>query len=264
MVTGLRFRVQEIRVESWNKSDASLRSTPLMSRCCILMFESGGEGFAESFDGKSPELQERKHHGCVIRSTNIIVWCLLFLLRNKVDENSVTNAQSMVVMKFKMGWLCIIAASLTGSEGGSGRKSYGCQHFSTGFEWSRCDTIQLANSFIRSCASRFCDMTMNWALGDWLRNSMGSVMESVKKTLGDVEELRPYLIQFLSLADADVLANMPPLERAHSLFMLSKATTILFALRLRCTLRPFTTLSHQASTQIISDEEDVELDLAEA
>ncbi|KAM1128613.1 hypothetical protein ACFX13_039237 [Malus domestica] len=89
-------------------------------------------------------------------------------------------------------------------------------------------------------------------------------MESVKKTLGDMEELRPHLIQFLSLADADVLANMPPLERAHSLFMLSKATTILFALRLRCTLRPFTTLSHQAATQISSDEEDVELDLAEA
>lgn len=56
-----------------------------------------------------------------------------------------------------------------------------------------------------------------------------SVMESVKKTLGDVEELRPHLLQFLSLADADVLAEMPPLERAHSLLMFSKATTLLFA-----------------------------------
>ncbi|KAM3010849.1 hypothetical protein FF2_029619 [Malus domestica] len=39
-----------------------------MSRCCSFMFESGDDGFAESFDGKSPELQEREHHGCVIRS----------------------------------------------------------------------------------------------------------------------------------------------------------------------------------------------------
>lgn len=85
---------------------------------CSLMFESGGDGFAESFDGKSPELQERKHHGCVIRSTNTIVWCLLFLLRNKADENSVANAQSTVVMQLEMGRLCIIAAGLTGSEGG--------------------------------------------------------------------------------------------------------------------------------------------------
>ncbi|XP_068313812.1 uncharacterized protein [Pyrus communis] len=111
-----------------------------------------------------------------------------------------------------------------------------------------------------------------------------SVMESVKKTLGDVEELRPHLLQFLSLADADVLAEMPPLDRAHSLLMLSKATTLLFALRLRCTgvnpfnhpvktefdrlklyeekleklvdlskapLRPSTTLNHQAATRFI-------------
>ncbi|XP_048438609.1 uncharacterized protein LOC103949722 [Pyrus x bretschneideri] len=95
---------------------------------------------------------------------------------------------------------------------------------------------------------------------------------------------RPHLLQFLSLADADVLAEMPPLDRAHSLLMLSKATTLLFALRLRCTgvnpfnhpvktefdrlklyeekleklvdlskapLRPSTTLNHQAATRFI-------------
>ncbi|TQD72910.1 hypothetical protein C1H46_041554 [Malus baccata] len=37
-----------------------------MSRCCNLMFESGGDGFAESFDGKSPELQKHEHHGCFL------------------------------------------------------------------------------------------------------------------------------------------------------------------------------------------------------
>ncbi|KAM2507683.1 hypothetical protein PS1_030047 [Malus domestica] len=37
-----------------------------MSRCCSFMFESGGDGFAKSFDGKSPELQEREHHGCFL------------------------------------------------------------------------------------------------------------------------------------------------------------------------------------------------------
>ncbi|XP_022730113.1 nuclear nucleic acid-binding protein C1D [Durio zibethinus] len=61
-----------------------------------------------------------------------------------------------------------------------------------------------------------------------------SVMNSVKTTLVNVENLRTHLLQFLSLSDPDVLAQMPPLQRALAFLLLAKATTTLFALRLRC------------------------------
>ncbi|GKV03148.1 hypothetical protein SLE2022_034270 [Rubroshorea leprosula] len=61
-----------------------------------------------------------------------------------------------------------------------------------------------------------------------------SVMDSVKNTLVNAEQVRTHLLQILSLAEPDVLALMPPLQRAQSLFLLSKATTTLFTLRLRC------------------------------
>ncbi|KAF2313031.1 hypothetical protein GH714_008817 [Hevea brasiliensis] len=61
-----------------------------------------------------------------------------------------------------------------------------------------------------------------------------SVMDSAKTTLADLERGQTHLLQFLSLSDPDVLAETPPLQRAQSLFLLAKATTILFSLRLRC------------------------------
>ncbi|KAJ0030645.1 nuclear nucleic acid-binding protein C1D [Pistacia vera] len=111
-----------------------------------------------------------------------------------------------------------------------------------------------------------------------------SVMDSVKKTSFNVEQVRTHLLQLLSLSDPDVLAEMPPLERAQLLFLLAKATTILYTLRLRCSgvhpddhsvkselervslyqdkltrfidlskapLRPSTTLNYQAATRFI-------------
>ncbi|KAL4333045.1 hypothetical protein GQ457_07G043960 [Hibiscus cannabinus] len=111
-----------------------------------------------------------------------------------------------------------------------------------------------------------------------------SVMNSVNTTLVNVENLRTHLLQFLSLSDPDVLAEMPPLQRAQALFTLAKATTTLFALRLKCSgvhpdehpikselerlslyqdklerfidlskapLRPSTTLNSQAATRFI-------------
>ncbi|KAK8582062.1 hypothetical protein V6N12_072260 [Hibiscus sabdariffa] len=111
-----------------------------------------------------------------------------------------------------------------------------------------------------------------------------SVMNSVNTTLVNVENLRTHLLQFLSLSDPDVLSEMPPLQRAQALFTLAKATTTLFALRLRCSgvhpdehrikselerlslyqdklerfidlskapLRPSTTLNSQAATRFI-------------
>ncbi|OMO61570.1 Sas10/Utp3/C1D [Corchorus capsularis] len=61
-----------------------------------------------------------------------------------------------------------------------------------------------------------------------------NVLDSVKTTLLNVENVKTHLLEFLSLSDPDVLAQMPPLQRAQALFLLAKATTTLFTLRLRC------------------------------
>lgn len=55
------------------------------------------------------------------------------------------------------------------------------------------------------------------------------VLDSAKTTLADLEQVEIHLLQFLSLYDPEDLAEMPPLQRAQSLFLLAKATTILFA-----------------------------------
>ncbi|XP_050364822.1 uncharacterized protein LOC126783402 [Argentina anserina] len=111
------------------------------------------------------------------------------------------------------------------------------------------------------------------------------VMDSVKSSLGHLEQVGAELPQFLALcSDPDVLAQMPPIDRAHSLLLLSNLTTTLFTLRLRCSgvydedhrvnselerlklyqeklqrfidlsqapLRPSTTLNYQAATRFI-------------
>lgn len=62
-----------------------------------------------------------------------------------------------------------------------------------------------------------------------------SAVEAVTRTLANVEQVQSHLLEFLSLAeDPDVLAQMPPLQRAQCLFALAKATTLLFSLKLRC------------------------------
>lgn len=55
------------------------------------------------------------------------------------------------------------------------------------------------------------------------------VMDSVKKTLDNVEKVQTHLLPFLSIAETDVLAQMHPLQRAQSMLLLAKATTNLFA-----------------------------------
>lgn len=55
-----------------------------------------------------------------------------------------------------------------------------------------------------------------------------SIMDSVKKTLTSVEDVRKHMLEFLSLSDPEVLAEMPPLQRAHSLLLFAKATSALF------------------------------------
>ncbi|XP_060172169.1 uncharacterized protein LOC132603228 isoform X1 [Lycium barbarum] len=61
-----------------------------------------------------------------------------------------------------------------------------------------------------------------------------SVMEAVKRTSKNIDDLSNNLDEFLSLYGADVFPELGPLQQAESLLLLAKATTTLFALRLRC------------------------------
>ncbi|KAK4435753.1 Nuclear nucleic acid-binding protein C1D [Sesamum alatum] len=61
-----------------------------------------------------------------------------------------------------------------------------------------------------------------------------SVMEAVRRTSGNMDEVKANLEEFLSYCNTETLSRMEPLERAQALFLIAKATTTLFALRLRC------------------------------
>ncbi|BAT82449.1 hypothetical protein LR48_Vigan07g250200 [Vigna angularis] len=61
-----------------------------------------------------------------------------------------------------------------------------------------------------------------------------AVMETLNRTLGSLQQLETELPQFLALSDPDLLAQLPFLERAHSLFSLAKLTSTLYSLKLRC------------------------------
>lgn len=61
-----------------------------------------------------------------------------------------------------------------------------------------------------------------------------SVMDSLKKSLYNVEQVKAHLLKLISLSDPDVLAEMPPLERAQSLFLVAKATTTLYTCSCHC------------------------------
>lgn len=55
-----------------------------------------------------------------------------------------------------------------------------------------------------------------------------SVIEAVKRTSNNLEEVGLYFDDFLSLCDNDVLSQMDPLQRAQSFLLLAKITTTLF------------------------------------
>ncbi|CAM8964097.1 unnamed protein product [Rhodiola kirilowii] len=111
-----------------------------------------------------------------------------------------------------------------------------------------------------------------------------SVLEVMQRTAQNVKDLEAHVLEFLSLAEPDVLAELPPLQRAQSLLLLAKATSALFTVRLRCSgvhpddhavkselerlsryedklerfmdlnkapLRPSTTLNYRAATRFI-------------
>jgi hypothetical protein len=56
-----------------------------------------------------------------------------------------------------------------------------------------------------------------------------STIEAVERTVANLKLVETHLLEFLSLANPDVLDEMPPLQRAQSLFMLAKATSTIFA-----------------------------------
>ncbi|KAD6453830.1 hypothetical protein R6Q59_015618 [Mikania micrantha] len=111
-----------------------------------------------------------------------------------------------------------------------------------------------------------------------------SVMESVIRTSNNFKEFQTQFADFLPLCDPETLSELDPIQRAQSLILLAKATTALFALKLRCNgvdpydhpvrseldrlslyqekldkcinlsnepLRPSTTLNYQAATRFI-------------
>lgn len=68
----------------------------------------------------------------------------------------------------------------------------------------------------------------------WVRSMEGSVvpesaMESVGRTLANVKDMQTHLKDFLSLCDPQVIAQLPPLQRAQAHLTFAKATTTLFA-----------------------------------
>ncbi|XP_021746284.1 nuclear nucleic acid-binding protein C1D-like [Chenopodium quinoa] len=61
------------------------------------------------------------------------------------------------------------------------------------------------------------------------------VMEGVRTTLANIDELQSNFDEFLSLtSDPEVLSQLPPLERAQSLLLLAKLTSVLLSVKLRC------------------------------
>ncbi|KAG0472032.1 hypothetical protein HPP92_016578 [Vanilla planifolia] len=60
------------------------------------------------------------------------------------------------------------------------------------------------------------------------------ILGSIGENLTLVEEIRVNLDRLLALTEADVLAELPPLERARSFLVLATTATALFSVRLRC------------------------------
>ncbi|KAL6556563.1 hypothetical protein OROGR_005851 [Orobanche gracilis] len=61
-----------------------------------------------------------------------------------------------------------------------------------------------------------------------------SVVAAVKRTSSNIDEVKSNLEEFLFCCTNETLSRMEPLERAQALLLLAKATTTLFAVRLRC------------------------------
>ncbi|RRT62458.1 hypothetical protein B296_00038164 [Ensete ventricosum] len=85
-----------------------------------------------------------------------------------------------------------------------------------------------------------------------------AAISAVGETLATVDDLCSHLHRFLSLADRDVLAELPPLHRARAFLVLAQAASTLFLGSLSllpsfppAPLRPSTRLNSQAATRFI-------------
>ncbi|KAI3997325.1 hypothetical protein MKX01_003128 [Papaver californicum] len=111
-----------------------------------------------------------------------------------------------------------------------------------------------------------------------------NVLDAVNRSQLNMDEVQLQLLEFLSLYEPDVIAELPPLCQAQSLLILAKAASVLLAVQLRChgvdpddhpikadlerlglyeeklqrfmalskaPLRPSTTLNYQAATRFI-------------
>ncbi|WOK95050.1 hypothetical protein Cni_G03756 [Canna indica] len=61
-----------------------------------------------------------------------------------------------------------------------------------------------------------------------------AAVDAVVETLAAVDGLQSHLHQFLTIADSDVLAELPPLHRARAFLVLAQAASVLLSVRLRC------------------------------
>ncbi|THU58303.1 hypothetical protein C4D60_Mb03t12790 [Musa balbisiana] len=61
-----------------------------------------------------------------------------------------------------------------------------------------------------------------------------AAISAVGETLATVDDVCSHLHQFLSLADRDVLTELPPLHRARAFLVLAQAASTLFLVKLRC------------------------------
>lgn len=65
------------------------------------------------------------------------------------------------------------------------------------------------------------------------------VLDSAKTTLADLEQVEIHLLQFLSQYDPEDLAEMPPLQRAHSLFFARQGHYYSFRMYILLTIHSF-------------------------
>ncbi|MCL7040939.1 hypothetical protein MKW94_004754 [Papaver nudicaule] len=111
-----------------------------------------------------------------------------------------------------------------------------------------------------------------------------NVLDAVNRSQLNMNEVQIHMLEFLSLYEPDVIAELPPLSQAQALLLLVKAASVLLTVQLRCNglhpddhpikadlerlglyeeklqrfmalsrapLRPSTTLNYQAATRFI-------------
>ncbi|KAI3951877.1 hypothetical protein MKW92_021483 [Papaver armeniacum] len=61
-----------------------------------------------------------------------------------------------------------------------------------------------------------------------------NVLDAVNRSQLNMNEVQIQFLEFLSLYEPDVIAELPPLSQAQALFILAKAASVLLTVQLRC------------------------------